>query len=79
MDDILAHLESVTQPDWMGPEHSRLLKRASALEAPIPEAFPPDYLDKLSESQNEILRFECRECFSQGFRLGVQLTLAALD
>lgn len=79
MDDILNYLESITQPDDMGPEHSRLLKKAIALETPIQEVFSLDYLDKLTDAQNDILRFECRECFSRGFRLGVQLMLAALE
>lgn len=79
MNDILAYLESVTQPDSMGPEYSELLKRASALEAPIQKAFSLEYLDRLSEAQCDILRFERRECFSRGFRLGVRLLLAALE
>lgn len=79
MDDILTYLESITQPDSMGPEHSELMKKAIALEGPIQKALSPDYLDKLSDAQSDILRFECRECFSRGFRLGVRLTLAALS
>lgn len=79
MDDILAYLESITQPDSMGPEHSALLQKAIALEASIQEALSPEYLDRLSETQCDILRVERRECFSRGFRLGVQLLLAALE
>lgn len=79
MDDILTYLESITQPDSLGPEHSRLMQKAIALEVPVHEALSLDYLDKLTEAQTDILRFECRECFSRGFRLGVQLILAAMD
>lgn len=79
MNDILDYLENLTQPDSMGPEHSQLLKKAIATELPLREAFPLEYLDQLSEAQNDILRFECQECFSRGFRLGVQLTLAGLQ
>lgn len=79
MDDILAYLESITQPDSVEPEYSRLLKKAIALEAPIQEAFSLGYLDKLSEARNDILLFECRESFARGFRLGARLMLAALE
>ena len=78
MADILSYLESITHPDTMGPEHSQLLKNSIALERPILEALSLDYLDKLNEAQNAILRFERQECFSRGFRLGVQLVLAGL-
>ncbi len=79
MDNILDYLESITQPDSMGPEHSQLLKKASALEIPIQEVFSLEYLDQLTEAQCDILRLERRECFSRGFRLVVQLMLAALE
>lgn len=78
MDDILVYLESITQPDDMGPEHSELLQKAIVLEAPIQQAFSLEYLDALSEAHCDILRFERRECFARGFRLGVGLLLAAL-
>jgi len=61
----------------MGPEFSRLIQQVIDMEKPFQEAFSPDYLDALSEAQCALLRFERRECFSRGFRLGVQLTLAA--
>lgn len=79
MSDILNYLESVTQPDSMGLEHSKLLEKAIALETPIQETFSLEYLDRLTEAQNDILRFERRECFSRGFRLGVQFILAARE
>ena len=79
MNDVLTYLESITQPGSLGPEHSELLKKSIALEAPIQEAFSLDYLDKLSGAQSDILRFERRECFSRGFRLGVRLVLAGLE
>lgn len=78
MEKFLDYLEQITQPDSLGPEHSRLLQKSITLETPIQEALSPDYLDKLNEAQNAILRFERRECFSRGFRLGVQLVLAGL-
>lgn len=77
MNDILTYLESITQPDSMGPEYSKLLQKVSDLEVPVQKALSLEYLDALSEAQGDVLRLERRECFSRGFRLGVQLMLAA--
>jgi len=77
LDDILHYLESVTQPESMGPEFSRLMQQVIELEEPIQKVLSLDFLDAFSEAEGELMRFERRECFSRGFRLGVQLMLAA--
>ncbi len=79
MDDILTYLEDITQPDSLGPEHAALTKKVCELEKALLAAIPLSYLDALTEAQSEVLRFERRECFSRGFRLGIRLTLSALE
>lgn len=78
MDDILAYLERITQPDDLGQEHSVLMQRVIELEQPILDALSLEYLDRLTEAQSEVLLQERQECFSRGFRLGAQLMLVSL-
>ena len=79
MDDILTYLEQVTQPDKMGPEHAALMHALCDLQSSILKDIPLSSLDALSDARSQVSLFECRECFSRGFRLGVRLILAALD
>ncbi len=65
--------------DDMGPEHFALMQKLCDLESSILKDIPLGSLDMLSHAWSEILLFDGRECFSRGFRLGVQLTLAALS
>jgi len=79
LDDILHYLEDITQPDSLGPEHTRLLQKIIDLEEPLRTCIPLSGWDRISEAHSELLLFECRESFSRGFRLGVRLMLAALE
>ena len=79
MEDILAYLESITQPDSMGPKHTALMETLCALQSSILKDVPLPSLDELSNAWNKVQLFECQECFSRGFRLGVRLILAAWE
>ncbi len=76
MDDILTYLESITQPDSLGPEHSVLMQKLCELESSVLKDIPLPSLDMISNARNELFLFECRECFSRGFHLGARLMLA---
>lgn len=78
MDDILAYLEDLTQPDPWPPEYFALLDKTAPYTHAIQERFSLSFLDALTEAQCEVTKWERLECFSRGFRLGVQLMLAAL-
>ena len=79
MDDILDYLEDVTRPDSRPPEYFALLDRTDPYTAAILEKFSLDFLDGLTEAQCGASDWLQRECFSRSFRLGVRLTLAALQ
>lgn len=78
MDDILDYLEEITHPETQPPEYYSLIKALDPLTDKVVEAFSLEFLDQLNYAQADILNFHSRESFSRGFRLGVQLILAAL-
>ncbi len=79
MDDILEYLEEITHPETQPPEYYSLLKALDPLSDKVVEALSLDFLDQLNHAQADILNFHSKECFSRGFRLGIQLILAALS
>lgn len=79
MNDILAYLESITQPDEMGPEYRELLEKQAPFEDAFLNATSWDFMNQWYDASSDVVGFERQECFSRGFRLGVRLTLAALQ
>lgn len=77
MDDILAYLENLTQPDTMPPEYFDILKGTDPFTEVIQKRLSLQFLDGLTDAQNEVARWERREAFARGVRLGVGLMLAA--
>ena len=78
MDDILEYLEELTHPESRPSEYCSLLEAMDPLTDKIKDTLSLEFLDQLDYAQADILNYECREAFSRGFRLGVQLILAAL-
>lgn len=79
MDDILAYLEELTYPDSLPREYFALQDRVNPYADAILKQFPMSFLDGLTEVRGEVTRWERQEAFSRGFRLGVRLTLSALQ
>ena len=78
MDDILDYLEEVTQPDELGPKYQELLKKLGPLDEQFLKATSMELMDQWFFANADITEFERQECFARGFRLGIQLILAAL-
>lgn len=79
MNNILDLLEDLTRPCSMPPEYFTVSRPLGPLYDKIKETLTLEFLDELNNAQADAVLFERRECFSRGFRLGVQLTLAGLQ
>ena len=79
MDDILSFLEETTHPESRGPEYRKLCQDEMVFVNKLQAAFSVRFLDDFFTVQAELEELVCREAFSRGFRLGVQLTLAGLQ
>ena len=79
MDDILAYLETISQPQETTPGYRELTRKLSTYEKSIQKAFSLQFLDQLNDIQNDLILLERREGFARGFRLGMRLTLAAFQ
>ena len=78
MDDILEYLEEATKPEDLGPEYRELLKKLSPLNDIFQNATSIDLMNQWFFANADVMEFERQECFARGFRLGIQLILAAL-
>ena len=79
MDNILDLLEELTQPADLGPEYRALLKNVGPLNDKLTELTSIEFMNRHFHATAAVETFERRECFSRGFRLGVQLTLEGLS
>ena len=79
MDNILDLLEELTQPVDLGPEYKALVDRTWPLNKKLTELTSIEFMDEHFNATAAVMTFERQECFSRGFRLGVQLTLASLQ
>ena len=79
MNDIFAYLEELTQPTDLGPEYKALLEKTGPLNDILTELTSIEFMNRHFDATAEVITFERQECFSRGFRLGMQLTLAALQ
>lgn len=76
MDDILSYLEDLTQPDRLPEEYFSLLHATDPYTSVIQDKLSLEFLDGLDDTQSELVKWERREGFSRGFRLGAQLMLS---
>ena len=79
MDDILAYLEDITQPESVPPEYFAILKGTDPFTKIIQEKLSLCFLDGLTNAQTEVIKWERQECFARGFRLGARLILALAE
>ena len=79
MNDILSHLEKIAYPEELPSEYFELLKKQDPYLKTIQEQLSLDFLDGFYDTQSEGIKWERREAFSRGFRLGARLILALAE
>ena len=79
MDDVLSCLEDLTYPETLPPEYFALTKLQDPYLDAIQEKLSLRFLDDFTDAQCEDIKWQRREAFSRGFRLGAQLILALAE
>ena len=79
MNDILYYLENLTYPESLPQEYFELIKRQDPYLKTIQEKLSLHFLDAFTEVQCEEIKWQRREAFSRGFRLGARLILALAE
>ena len=79
MDNILTYLENLTYPENLPDEYFELLKMQNPYLKTIQEQLSLNFLDGFYDTQSEGIKWERREAFSRGFRLGARLILALAE
>ena len=79
MSDILSYLEKLTYPENLPQEYFEAVKCQDPYLKIIQEQLSMDFLDGFTYAQGEGIKWERREAFSRGFRLGAQIILALAE
>lgn len=71
--DILDILNQATKPDLMDKEMCRASKQLQPYWDKVQKAFSRQFVDEMSQADDDLWELECREHFARGLWLGLRL------